>query len=205
MIMARVLCASFLLLPSFKAGAAEEMAFTELDILMDEIVVFARKRREKIQDVPASIGVLSSGMIEGSAISGLKDIAAFTSNFSYDEAFGRNNLQRPVIRGMSNILGGANVAFFMDGVFISGGMASTPLFDLERVEVLKGPGTALYGRSTLAGAINYITRRPGDELEGRLTARAASHNEFEFTARISGPLVEEKLGFSLSARHYEYG
>ncbi|MCK5424740.1 MAG: TonB-dependent receptor plug domain-containing protein, partial [Emcibacter sp.] len=197
-----VLCFSFLTAP---AASFEGMAATELDTPMDEIVVFARKRREKIQDIPASIGVLSAAMIEGSAISGLKDIAAFTSNFTYDEAFGRNNLQRPVIRGMSNILGASNAGFFIDGVYVSGGMASTPLFDLERVEVLKGPGSALYGRATLAGAINYITKRPKDELEGQVSARAATHNEYELTAQISGPLIEDKLGFSLSARHYEFG
>lgn len=197
-----VLCASFLTVP---AVAYEEMTSTELDMPMDEIVVFARKRREKIQDIPASVGILSAAMIEGSAISGLKDIAAFTSNFVYDEAFGRNNLQRPVIRGMSNILGVANAGFFVDGVYVSGGMASTPLFDLERVEILKGPGSALYGRATLAGAINYITKRPEDDLEAQISARVATHDEYEFTARISGPLVEDKLGFSLSVRHYEFG
>lgn len=197
-----VLAVSFLTLPVFNVAAAED---TELEMPMDEIVVFARKRREKIQDIPASVGILSSAMIEGSAISGLKDIASFTSNFAYDESFGRNNLQRPVIRGMSNVLGAANAGFFIDGVYASGGIASTPLFDLERVEILKGPGSALYGRATLAGAINYITRRPGDELSGQISASAASHNEFEFTARISGPLIEDKMGFSLAARHYEFG
>ncbi len=200
-----VLCASFVTFPLSNVIASEADMLSELDMSMDEIVVFARKRRENIQDIPASVGVLSSSMIEGSAISGLKDIASFTSNFTYDEAFGRNNLQRPVIRGMSNILGAANAGFFIDGVYVSGGMASTPLFDLERVEVLKGPGSALYGRATLAGAINYITKRPQDALEGQISARAASHDEYEFTARVSGPLIEERLGFSLSARHYEFG
>ncbi|MCF8474148.1 MAG: TonB-dependent receptor [Emcibacter sp.] len=183
---------------------AREISYND-DAALDEIVVFARKRREKIQDIPASVNILSASQIEGSAISGLKDVASFTSNFSYDEAFGRNNLQRPVIRGMSNILGTANAGFFIDGVYVSGGMASIPLFDLARVEVLKGPGTALYGRSTLAGAINYITMRPSDVLEGQISASAASHNEFEATGRISGPLIKDKAGFSLSARHYEYG
>lgn len=200
-----VLWGSFLVLPAYNAHAAAEIAYTDPEIAMDEIVVFARKRREKIQEIPASVGVLSASLIEDAALTGLKDIASVTSNFSYDEAFGRNNVQRPVIRGMSNVLGAANVAFFIDGVFVPGGMASTSLFDLERVEILKGPGSALYGRSTLAGAVNYITKRPSDTLEGQMLARVASHDEFDFTGRISGPLIEDKLAFSLSARHYEYG
>ncbi len=203
--MLSLLCMTLFSLPSTQLFAFEEISYSELDMPLDEIIVFARKRREKIQDIPASVGILSSSMIEQSAIDGLKDVATFTANFSYDEAFGRNNLQRPVIRGMSNVFGVANAGFFIDGVYVQGGIASTPLFDLERVEILKGPGTALYGRSTLSGAINYITKRPGDELAGQLSATAASHNEFHLSARISGPLIEEKVGLSLSLRHYEYG
>ncbi len=198
-------CVSILGIPAVSFAASADMSYGELNMPMDEIVVYARKKREKIQDVPATVGILSSAMIEEGALRGLKDIAAFTSNFSYDEAFGRNNLQRPVIRGMSSVFGAANAAFFMDGIYISGGMASTPLFDLERVEVLKGPGSALYGRATLSGAVNYITKRPGDTLEGQFSASAASHDEYEVLARLSGPLVADKMGFSLSARHYEYG
>ncbi len=201
---ARCLCSCIFISPASFAVNAAEIAY-EAQESLDEIVVFARKRREKIQEVPLSVGILSSSVIEEAALLDLQDVASFTSNFSYDEAFGRNNLQRPVIRGMSNVLGAANAGFFIDGVYISGGMASTPLFDLERVEVLKGPGSALYGRATLSGAVNYITKRPNDTLEGKISASAASHNEFEFTAQVSGPLVEEKVGFFLAARHYEFG
>lgn len=199
-----VLSGTFLAFPVLNIADAAEAAIPP-DELMDEIVVFSRKRREKILDIPASVTVLSSSMIEEGGLSGIKDIAAFTANFSFDEAFGRNNLQRPVIRGMSNILGSSNVAFFIDGVFMPGGIASTALFDLERVEILKGPGSALYGRATLAGAVNYITKRPGDTLEGQISARAATHNEFEFSGRLSGPLIKDKLGMFLSVRQYEYG
>ncbi|MBL4613182.1 MAG: TonB-dependent receptor [Emcibacter sp.] len=203
--MLSVLCGSLIGLPAGAVAASGDMSYTELNMPMDEIVVFARKRPERIQDVPASVAILSSSMIEEGALTGLKDIAAFTANFSYDEGFGRNNLQRPVIRGMSNILGAANAAFFIDGIYVSGGMASTPLFDLQRVEVLKGPGSALYGRATLAGAVNYITKRPGDTLEGQFSATAASHDEYDISGRVSGPLIEGKVGLSLSLRHYEFG
>ncbi|VAV96458.1 hypothetical protein MNBD_ALPHA01-891, partial [hydrothermal vent metagenome] len=92
-VMLSLLCGTLFSLPSIPLFAFEEASYTELDMPMDEIVVFARKRREKIQDIPASVGILSSAMIEQSAIDGLKDVATFTANFSYDEAFGRNNLQ----------------------------------------------------------------------------------------------------------------
>ena len=159
-----VLWGSFLALPAYNANAAAELAYDGSDMAVDEIVVFARKRREKIQDIPASVGILSASLIEGAGLSGLKDIAAMTANFAYDEAFGRNNVQRPVIRGMSNVLGAANVAFFIDGVFVPGGIASTSLFDLERVEIMKGPGSALYGRWRREALAQLQARRPNGEI-----------------------------------------
>ncbi len=199
------LCGLMVMLPVFQVNAYEETAFTERGVPMDEIIVYSRKRIENIIDVPATVGILSSAMITEKSLMGLKDVAAFTSNFSYDEGFGRNNLQRPVIRGMSNILGAANAGFFVDGIYVPGGIASTALFDLERVEIIKGPGSALYGRATLSGAINYITKRPGDIWAGQVSATAASHDEFRLTGHVSGPLIEDKAGLSLSLRHYSYG
>lgn len=199
------LCGTFWVMPFGLSVWAEESYFADEDQVIEEIIVVARKRLERLQAIPATINVLSAREIEERGLTGLKDIAAMTANFSYDEAFGRNNLQRPVIRGMSNILGAANAAFFVDGIYIPGGMASTSLFDLQRVEILKGPGTALYGRATLSGAVNYVTRRPGNELEGRISTSVASYSEYEVTARLAGPLIKDKLGLSLAARHYEYG
>jgi len=185
-----------------QAGASGELGAGPA---MDEIVVTARKRREVIQSVPVSVAVFPASEIAQAGLSGIKDIAAFTANFSYHEAFGRNNLERPVIRGMSNVLGAANAAFFIDGVFVSGAIASTPLFDLARVEVLKGPNTALYGRGTLSGAINYVTKRPGNDFTGRVSVTGAEHQSYDINARLSGPLVRDKLAFSLAARGYGYG
>ena len=96
------------------------------------------------------------------------------------------------------------MGLFVDGVFVDGPLSSTPLDNIERVEVIKGPQAALFGRATLSGAINYITKRPSNEWQGKVAANAAEHGEYEVRAYVSGPIVEDKLAFALGARQYEY-
>jgi iron complex outermembrane recepter protein len=125
---------------------------------------------------------------------------------SYSASFGRTALERPVIRGQSNIIGRPNASFFVDGIFLSGAAVSTEVANLERIEVIKGPQAAQYGRSTFAGAINYVTRAPSlQEFEGKATATYGQHDNLEGMLSISGPIIEDRLAFYLAARHYEFG
>jgi len=172
---------------------------------LEEIVVTARKREELLKDVPLAVTAISDERISELNLQGVEDVARFTPGFSYTAAFGRRNGERPVIRGQSNILGEPNASFFVDGVFISGPSVSTEIASLERVEVIKGPQAALYGRATFAGAINYVTRRPTNLLEGEVRATGAEHGEYELAAWASGPIVDDRLLFFVSARHWEYG
>ncbi len=172
---------------------------------LDEIVVTARKREELLKDVPIAVTAISDERISELNLQTVEDVARFTPGFSYTAAFGRRNGERPVIRGQSNILGEPNASFFVDGVFISGPSVSTEIASLERVEVIKGPQSALYGRATFAGAINYVTRRPTNLLEGEVRASGAEHGEYELSAWASGPLVDDRLLFFVAARHWEYG
>ena len=145
----------------------------ELDL--EEVVVTARKREENLQEVPLSVTAFNESALQDYRMFSPEDIAGFTPGFSFVNSFGRDS-DRPVIRGMSNILGAPNASFFIDGVYVPGTISSTELQMLERVEVIKGPQAALYGRATFSGAINYVTRRPTDELEGRVTVTVAEHD-----------------------------
>lgn len=171
---------------------------------MEEIVVTARKRTESLVDVPISISAFSADTIAAAGMTSIKDVARFTPNFSFAESFGRT-FERPVIRGMSNILGEPNAGIFIDGVFVSGAISTTELQNLERVEVIKGPQSALYGRATFAGAVNYVTKKPSNDPQGRVSATLAQHDEYEVAASHSGPLIADRLFYFVSARHYEYG
>lgn len=169
-------------------------------VALDEIVVTARRAEESLQKVPLSITAIGASDIEAMGIARVEDIAAMTPGFSFRNGFGRT-LERPVIRGMSNILGDPNAAFFIDGVFVNGSISGYNIDNLERIEVIRGPQSALFGRSTFAGAINYVTRRPTDNHEAGVKATIGEFNYQDMSGWLSGPIVEGKLRFQMNARY----
>ena len=175
-----------------------------------EIIVTARKREEKLQDVPLSIAVVSQEQIARANLDNISDLAFQTPGFSFRQGFGRiggggGAGVRPSVRGMSSVVGAPNAAFFVDGVFVSDNINSYQLDNLERVEVIKGPQSALFGRQTFAGAINFVTRKPGNDLAGRVRATVGEYGNFEVSGYVSGAIVPDALKVELNARYYEFG
>jgi len=185
------------------AAGMSEPAQRGATVPLDQITVTARKREERLQEVPISISAFSSDFIADAGMNSIHDVAEFTPNFSFRESFGRT-FDRPVIRGMSNVLGGPNAGVFIDGIFVSGSISATELTNIERVEVIKGPQAALFGRSTFAGAINYVTRKPTNQFRGDATASVAERGERVFHSALTGPILDDELFFLLSARYYTY-
>ena len=130
------------------------------DMDLEEVMVTARKREENLQEVRCRSRRSTLGRSRITACYSPEDIAGFTPGFSFVNSFGIVTLTSPVVSGLSNILGAPNASFFIDGVMCQARSLSTELQMLERVEVIKGPQAAFYGRSTFSGAINYVTRRP---------------------------------------------
>ena len=175
-----------------------------------EIVVSARKYDESLRDVPIAISAFSANDIEDHGMVSVEDIARFTPSFSFHSAWGRSpSFDRPSMRGITTILNGVagtkSISTFIDGVYIGGAVSNVELANLERVEVLKGPQSALYGRGTYAGAINYVTKQPGDQLKGEVSITAAQHKTYAGTVWASGPIVPGKLKFFIGGGHDEYG
>ena len=168
---------------------------------IEEIIVTARKREENIQDAPLSVAAFTSNMIESANIKTLDDIAKFTAGFSFDEDFQRSNSDRPVIRGQSTILGESGVSTFIDGVLITGTILDYDLNDVERIEIIKGPQSALYGRNTYSGAISIITKSPTDEFEGKIKVEAGKFNQNDVSVSLRGP-ISDTLSASLTGRFY---
>jgi iron complex outermembrane recepter protein len=167
------------------------------------IIVTARKREENLQDVPLTINVLGADAIDRKGISGAEDVAAQTPGLTFDVALVPSDV-RIAIRGLQANRGRPNVAILVDGVDTSsenfglaggGLLANLRLVDVDRIEIVKGPQTALYGRSAFGGAINYVSKRPGNKLEGSVSASAGSFNTYELKGAIGGP-----IGGGLSAR-----
>jgi iron complex outermembrane recepter protein len=170
----------------------------------DTIIVIARKREENLQDVPLSITAVTAQAIEEQGLKSVVDLANVTPGLSYRQGFGRN-ADRPVIRGQSNIQGSPNVAFFVDGVYVTGSITSYNLDNLERVEVIKGPQAALFGRATFAGAINYITRKPDNEFRGKASGTGGQDGLIDLNGFVSGPIIKDRLFVELDGRIYKFG
>jgi outer membrane receptor protein involved in Fe transport len=187
-----------------QAGMAQDAAPGAGDrLVLDEIVVSARKRDETLIDVPLTVTAVSAAQIEELGIRDSRDLALYTPGFSNVASFGRNSTERPVIRGQSNILGDPNASYFVDGVYLSGSASNTETANLERIEVIKGPQAALYGRATFAGAINYVTRRPTETFEGRVNLTAGEFGQRDATAFASGPIIDGKLYYFVAGTHTE--
>ena len=164
--------------------------------VLEEVTVTARKRAESLDDVPISVSVMSGDKLERMAIGGLEELSAFTPNLQINQ----NATQQTVtIRGIGS---GANQAFeqsvgtYIDGVYFGRGRsARNPFFDVERVEILKGPQGILFGKNTIAGAINITTRKPTDELEGYLESEYFTDtDQWGIAGAVSGPVSDDVSG-----------
>ncbi len=176
--------------------------------VIEEIMVTARKMEESLQQVPISVAAFTADQMRDRGIRNNYDVAAFTPNFNTVQRIGRAG-DRPVIRGMVNPpdpnQGEPNASYFIDGVFVSSSIATATTFAMERVEVLRGPQSAQFGRATFSGAINYVTRRPTNEYEGELSLRYGSSDERQLGGWVSGPILESRLLFLVAASYDEYG
>jgi outer membrane receptor protein involved in Fe transport len=175
----------------------------------DVIVVSARRKEETLLDAPVAVSAFDEDALETLQIESIDDVARFTPGLSFSKAFGRST-ERPVIRGQSNVLAGvqfgveSGTAYFIDGVYYAGSIQNIDPAELQRVEVVKGPQSALYGRNTYAGAINFITKSATDTLEVSGRARVGSNETYETSLSIAGPLGDTLSG-RISGRLYEYG
>ena len=178
---------------------------------VDEIVVTAQRREERLQDAPLSVTALSADSLAARGIDNLGDVSNFAPNLElhptnrpagggsafagYIRGVGTGDFQFPTDPG---------IGLYVDDVYIArsmGGLLS--LEDIERVEVLKGPQGTLYGRNTIGGAINVITTDPrlSGEATGLIKLRAGSFKRADAAALINTPIVEDKLGLKLSASY----
>jgi iron complex outermembrane receptor protein len=178
--------------------------------VLEEVVVSARKREESLLDIPLTITAFSSSDIERLNLRELPDIVDFSPGFYYGEnSVGRGGRfnRRLIFRGMNprtdrQTRQGATV--FIDGAPILGSeIGSTENY--ERIEVIKGPQSAYFGRSTFSGAINVVTKTPGNEWSGKISAEAGRFGMSDFRGNLEGPLVQDKLSFRLTGNRYDTG
>lgn len=173
---------------------------------LDAITVTARKREETLADVPVAITAVGQETLDRNGLESVADIAPFVPglNINSDSA-GRAFIS---IRGIGTALQAGvqpGVGIFQDGIYQrETSYVNNPLLDIERIEVLRGPQGTLYGKNTLGGAINIITRAPGNRLEGRVSAGYADGDgSRELGLRISGPIAGDRLRGKLAVSSRE--
>ena len=176
---------------------------------LEEITVTARKRDESIQDAPYTITALTSADIEVKGINELQDIVSFSPGFFYSEnAVGKNSREsrRLIFRGMNprtDLMHRQAASVFIDGAPTIGPEFGS-IENVERIEVLKGPQGAHFGRSTYTGALNIITKDPGDEFSGRVDVTSGQYGLSRRAITLDGPITES-IGYRVTASAYETG
>jgi len=178
---------------------------------IEEIVITTRKRAENLQDVPISVDAFTSQQIRRQGIANIGDVAKFSPSVTFDTGYNPTDT-RVNIRGLSATRGRSNVAFLIDGIDVttenviaagSGVLASRRLLnDVERIEVVKGTQSALFGRAAFSGAISYITKEPGDNFEADLRLDAGEDGYLEMGGAAGGPIWGDQLGVRLNGLYW---
>ena len=161
---------------------------------LEEVVITAQKRQQSLQDVPLSVSAFTGEVLSDGRMADIRAIVDFTPGFSGNTADGFTDALS--MRGISTndfgIGGDPSVAVFEDGVWAgrTGGVM-TSMFDVERVEVVKGPQGTLFGRNSIAGAISVLTNKPEDAFGANAEASFAEHGEIEGQGMVNIPLNED--------------
>lgn len=202
--------ASIISLPATAQDASEELAVNDdTTVIYDPITVTARKRVESLQDVPLSIQAFTAEMLDDADIDNIQDLAGYTPGLTLFENVDRGYGQI-FIRGLQNTPPRGDTtrelaSVFIDGVFFTGGVSAINTDNIERVEVIRGPQSALFGRATFSGAVNFITKTPGNDFAANVRTLIASDDEYEVSGSVEGPLVKDILAGRISARYHEFG
>ena len=187
-------------------GTASAQENEDTDRLLEEVLVTATHRTENMQDIPISVTAISGADMERADIFDPTTIALRVPNMTYGEfAPGQAIIS---LRGVSSADDGAgldnSIALFLDGVYIGRSAAiNFDMFDLDRIEVLRGPQGTLFGRNAIGGAINAVTSKPTDELVVKLGATVGNEGILRYRGLVSGPLSENLAG-KISFTHREH-
>lgn len=181
------------LVPLAAAWSAESGA------MLEEIVVTAQKRAESLQDVPISVGVFQGEAIAEMGVLDLGEMSTNAPSLLINQGPSQPGIyMRAVGSGTNNVGFEQSVGMFVDGVYMSKArLLRQPFFDIERVELVKGPQNVLFGKNTTAGAITTANPTPG--FEALVSGLYGDDSEYQIDGMVSGPLTE-RLGGRLAVR-----
>ena len=175
---------------------------------LTEVVVTAERRSERLQDVPIAVTALSAAELEARGVRQAADIVLSVPNMLLNLPYGPEAQPTFTLRGVTTQDFSQNqsspIAMYVDEVYKPvGAVQALQTFDLDRVEVLRGPQGTLYGKNATGGAVNFYSRNPSlTEYDGYATVGAGNYSDFSTRAAIGGPIVDDVLGWR-AAVYYE--
>jgi len=182
---------------------AAEQAAAPADTTSQEVVVTARRREETLLKVPVAVTAFTGQKLEVNGAIDLTDIQTTTPNTTLKDARGTNSTLAAFIRGVGQqdpVPGfEAGIGIYLDDVYLNRPQASVlDVYDVDRIEVLRGPQGTLYGRNTIGGAVKYVTKRLPDHPQLSIKGTYGSYNELDGIVSLSAPLGNSgfKLGVS---------
>ena len=163
-----------------------------------EITVTSRRREEALQEIPIAVSVVGGAQLEDVAATTISELEGYVPNLSIYQGRNQSTTLTAFVRGVGQAdpLWGVDpgVGLYIDDVYVARPQgALLDVYDVERVEVLRGPQGTLYGKNTIGGAIKYVTRSLSNTPEGRITWNPGTFGTQEFRANIGGPIVKDKL------------
>lgn len=163
---------------------------------IEEVIVTAQRREQSLQEVGAAVAVVDENRLATQQINTLEDLQMIVPNITLGNDF---NMAKLFIRGVgantSTTGSETGVALHVDGAVIARAEAQmTSLFDIARVEVVRGPQGTLYGRNAVGGSVNLITRKPTSEFEGYARLSLGNYDLLDIEAAVSGPITDRWLG-----------
>jgi iron complex outermembrane receptor protein len=174
------------------------------NLTIEEIIVTARKREESLRDIPVSVSAFTAEDLEDQTISDLTDLGNKVPNVVMSAVSSAGSVAPAfVVRGISSQSGGPGfppgIGVYQDGVFLGRDRAfNMVLNDIEAVEILRGPQGTLYGKNTVAGAINIRTRKPTNEFEFNADATYGTDELFQVRGSVNIPIIEDRLMMRIS-------
>ena len=191
-----------LLATAVLATGAFDVAAQTSALVLEEIIVTANRRETNLQTTSAAISAFTADDMTRRSIRDLEDVGLTTPSLHVSVFQGEAQVYMRGI-GTPIVIGGTDsaTAIHNDGVYLSRAAASVPaFFDVERIEVIRGPQGTLYGRNATAGSLNVISKAPTEEFEGEVRVNFGNYNDAGIFAAIGGPLVEDKVLFRAAAQ-----
>jgi iron complex outermembrane recepter protein len=179
----------------------------------EEIVVTARKREENVQEVPVAVTVVTSDELEEAAAADISELQQQVPNLSVYQGRNQSSTLTAFLRGIGQAdpLWGVDpgVGLYIDDVYVARAQgALLDVYDVARIEVLRGPQGTLYGKNTIGGAIKFVSRPLTDELTGMVSVSGGQHSTFDFRGSLAGAIIPGKLRGKIavaSLTHAGYG